>query len=310
MPAMLEDVRETLGGKSRQRWMPWRRKSLTERAGDVAEQVGEAAGEFVEQVGQTTGELVERGKEKIAGARRRRGVQPVSGRWYGPVARQIDLSVERAAEAAEAAAAAAERAAGAMEYMSSRMGLLPPAAVPALTDAELERIQGRPGKGGPGAIKRGVMAVGERISELSDGQYGLKVERGQEAEQPDKRKERRRARQERRLAEEAASTTSAKWFPWVLGLSLGLVIGMIGVAYWQRHRLQQFWGQTSQRAQHVTEGIRQRIEASRSTSSQATPPEATTKTSPETPTFTAFGTSGSETDVDQQVNGRVESTSQ
>src|SRR5579883_2951338 len=270
MPTILEEVRGTLSSPSRRRWMLWRRKSLVERAGNMAGQVGAA-----------TGELVERGKEKIAGGKRRAEVQPISGQWSGFAESQIGLSAERAAEAAEAAAAAAERAAGAIEYMGSKMDLL---------------------------ASRGEMPA---PIQAPDGRYGLKVQQEQEEEKQGKRTERRAARQKRRMAEEVAPpSTSARWFPWALGLSLGLLIGMIGVAYWQRRRLQQFWGQTSQRAQHVTEGIRQRIEASRGSSLQATPSEGATKISPGTPAFTALGSSESETDIDQQANGRVESTSQ
>ncbi|SRR5579885_725969 len=270
MPTILEEVRGTLSSPSRRRWMLWRRKSLVERAGNMAGQVGAA-----------TGELVERGKEKIAGGKRRAEVQPISGQWSGFAESQIGLSAERAAEAAEAAAAAAERAAGAIEYMGSKMDLL----------------------AGRGEVPAPIQAP--------DGHSGLKVQQEREEEKHGRRTERRASRQERRIAEEAAPPpTSARWFPWALGLSLGLLMGMIGVAYWQRHRLQQLWGQTSQRAQHVTEGIRQRLEASRSASPQTTPSETVTKTSPGTPTFTTFGSSESETDVDRQVNGRVESTSQ
>lgn len=219
------------------------------------------------------------------------------------------LAAERAAGAAESAAEAAGRAAGAMENMGEWMArLASQSGSPALAGAEAAEMQARIGKGGPGVIKRGVIAIGQRVSELSDGRYGLSVQ--PEGKARNKSAENQLARHKRQLARAASTEAKAAWFPWMLGLSLGLVIGMIGVAYWQRRRLQRFWGQTSQRAQHATEGLRQRLDASRSARPPGAPSEAAMGRVPEPVDYTPPGSPRADMTIDQQVNGRVESASQ
>ena len=89
----------------------------------------------------------------------------------------------------------------------------------------------------------------------------------------------------------------------MVGLSLGLVVGLVGVAYWQRRRLQAIWNQTSQRMQQTTETMRQRLESSR-TGPQPIQPGAPSAASNVTP----LGPTGRATDIDRQGNGRMEPT--
>lgn len=260
--------------------------------------------------------------------------------WYGPTVEPADLSAERAAEAAELAADAAQRAVGLMERMSGWIGTLamrvpqaaqqpPLAELSAGTRRRLRSVGQAPGMmpvaevtpaeegaagGMTGALKRAAMTVGERISEWSDGRYGLETGQAREVQKAAKarrRKEQRQERQARRAAKESERRQRVSWLPWVIGLSLGLMIGLVGVAYWQRQRLQRVWGQTSQRMQQATESMRQRLEASRGAGSRSTLRQTTQPGAPqETTTFTPFGSAAPVTDIGQQGDGKRESAGQ
>jgi hypothetical protein len=225
---------------------------------------------------------------------------------------RAESSAERAAEAAEVAAEAAQSAAGLVERMSGWVSALagragqpvpvqPVAAPGAEVVREPERIKG----GVPGALKRTALKVSQRVSELSDGRFGLKAKAPKVETRPEKKALRRLERQARKEAKEAQPGAGVRWLPWTIGLSLGLALGLIGVAYWQRRRLQQLWGQASHRMQQAAEEARQRFEASRARA----PQPAESGMPPGTPGFTALGPTPSASDVEQQGNGRMETTS-
>ena len=278
----------------------------------------------------------------------------LAGRLYQPFASPADISAERAAGAAELAADAAQRAVGLMERVGGWIGLLanraaqPVVAAPAaatLADPLLETPRGRhlPGVATPlvlaaggapgerpstvsGRLMRAAATVGERINDLSDGRYGLapeepKVEKEALRRLPRKqRKIASRALKEAEKAEEKARKEArGSSLPWLIGLSLGLVAGLVGVAFWQRRHLQQMWEQTSQRMQQATEEVRQRFDAARArqqgmqpgmpldtTTGQVAQPGMTRETTP----FMPLGSAAPVTDLDQQVTGKVESGSQ
>lgn len=374
MPTTLEDVRETLTGQPRLRWLPWRRNpTLAERVGDVTGQVSQTASdiagqvsqttsELAGQVGQTTSDLLERARGKTAdltrrsseqaapavtGAPRRaafelgrmagrlsarpsRGVMmpqslpaglfedgvSLPGRGYEALVSRADLSAERAASAAEAAAQAAQSAAGMMERLGGWVALLATRAAPptpvqpsqavtpeAALAAALRQEGGKEGKGVTEALRRAAMMVGQRVSDLSDGRYGLETQPPRAETKQEKKAAKRLERRAQREAKEEQPGAGVSWLPWVLGLSLGLVIGLAGVAYWQRRRLQDMWEQTSRRMQQATEGMRQRMETSRSQ-----PQTVQTDIPTATPGFTPLGSAAPVTDLEQQTNGRMEPT--
>jgi hypothetical protein len=256
--------------------------------------------------------------------------------WHRPMSSAADVSAERAALAAEAASAAAQRAVGLMERMgrmlrvqASRTALpsaplvvqapqsLPPAlvggpvALPEAPLAEGEEQVG-PGRKAAGKLKHAVTRVGERINELSDGRYGLEAA----PTKKEKKAAKQLQKQERKAAKQAETSSRMSGLAWAIGLSLGLMIGLLGVAYWQRRRLQKIWGETSQRMQQATEELRQRFDAQRRTNPQFSPPVITPEaretgqagTGTSTATFTQFGSSTPVTDLGQQTNGKVESS--
>lgn len=226
-----------------------------------------------------------------------------------------DVSAERAANAAEAASLAAQRAASAVERLGGWLALLanrapqmplaqaPRERVPeAAFGAGLERENGTQGHGVTDNIKRAAMTVGQRISDLSGGRYGLEVQPPKAETKPGKKARKRLERQIREGAKAEQFGAGVRWFPWMLGMSLGLVIGLVGVAYWQRRRLQEFWERTSQRMQHASEGVGRPLESgsTRSTMLQPNMPTGPSYASP-------FGAPASTDESNQQANGRRES---
>lgn len=339
MPTTLENVRETLTGQPRRRWLPWRRKpTLAERVGDVTGQVGQATSNLAGQVGQTTSDIAEQVVPAVVGVQRRTAFElgRMAGRLSSRPSRailipqglpegliadtplpghQADLSAERAAIAAESAAQAAQRAAGMMERLGGWMALLagrapqaplrvPEALAPeASLAAALERESGEHGKGVTEGLRRAAMTVGQRVSDLSDGRYGLEAQPPRAGTKQTKKAEKRLKRWAEKEARAEQPGSGVIWFPWMVGLSLGLVVGLVGVAYWQRRRLQDMWAQTSRRVQQTTETMRQRLETSR-TEPQTIQPDIPSAT----PNVTPFGSAGRATEIDRQVNGRMEPT--
>lgn len=243
---------------------------------------------------------LEQGSEPMAELAQRSGLQSAA-----------DLAAERAAFAAEAAAQAAQRAVGLMERAGAWMGLLINRAAqqePALMAPMAKVSEPEAGAGGiTDKFKRAAASVSERISDWSDGRYGLT------SQQPDKKAmkaAKKSAKQSERLVEKAAKESAkhseARWFPWMIGLSIGLIVGLIGVAYWQRQRLQHLWGETSQRVQQATDTMRQRIETSRSPNPEMLPRDMPTAT----PNFRPLGSAASVSDADQTTNGRREPANQ
>jgi hypothetical protein len=264
-------------------------------------------------------DLLEQSRERTPELAQRSGLQSVA-----------DLAAERAAFAAEAAAQAAQRAAWLMERVGAWIGLTTNRAAqqePTLPATTVTPMAGRavstrgraamvapvaevssPETGGiTSRLKRAAINVGERISDWSDGRYGLKPqEPDKRTTKAQKKRNKQRERRAKQRAKEAAKRSNVSWFPWVIGMSIGLVVGLAGVAYWQRQRLQRLWGETSQRVQQARDNMRQRIEASRTPGQQMVPRDV-----PPTPSnFTSLGPRPSVTDVDQATNGRLESTSQ
>jgi hypothetical protein len=241
-----------------------------------------------------------------------------------------DLAAERAAFAAEAAAQAAQRAAGLMERIGAWVGLtinraaqqeptLPAAAVTPMAEravpmrrraamaAPVAEVSSPENGGIIGRLKQQALSVGERISDWSDGRYGLKPqEPDKQVAKAQKKRNKQRERRAKQAAKEAAKRSNVSWFPWMIGMSIGLVVGLVGVAYWQRQRLQRLWGETSQRVQQATDMMRQRIEASRSPGQQTLPRDIP----PAPSNFTSLGSTPTVTDIDRPANGRLESTSQ
>lgn len=151
------------------------------------------------------------------------------------------------------------------------------------------------------------MNLGERVNDWSDGRYGLEPQKlDKKAGKAKKKSDKQRERLAEKAAKEAAKSSGVRWLPWMIGLSIGLVFGLVGVAYWQRQRLQHLWGETSQRARQATDNMRQRIEASRSPIPQTIRQDVP----PTTPNFTPLGSVPPVTDIDQPGNGRLESTTQ
>ncbi len=226
-----------------------------------------------------------------------------------------DVAAERAASAAEVAAQAASRAASAAERVGAWVALLvsratqPPQAqaIAGVTPetmqaAEAVQPQHRPGKSIAERIKRAVTVVGQRISDFSDGRYGLEAAPSKAETRAARKAQKRLERRARKKVKAEQPGGEVRWFPWMVGMSLGLVVGMIAVAYWQRRRLQRMWGQTSQRLQQATGEMRQRLEAGRLPPTMR-PPDS----SPETPESTRRSAGNAVSDVmNQQVNGRQE----
>jgi HAMP domain-containing protein len=227
-----------------------------------------------------------------------------------------DVAAERAASAAEIAAQSAQRAASAAERVGAWMALLvsratqtpPTQALPEGTPEAMQRVESsqlhhRPGQGIASNIKRAATSVGQRISDLSDGRYGLEAAGSSKAEiRSAKKAQKRLERQVRKEIKAEQARGEVRWFPWVVGMSLGLVVGTVGVVYWQRRRLQRLWGQTSQRLQQATGEMRQRLEASRQQ-----PPMMQPGMSAETPEYKRRDSVDSLSDtMNQQVNGRME----
>ena len=317
-----DTVSETLD-PPRQRWMPWRRKTLGERVGervgDITEQVRGTTSDLAGQIGQASSGLLEQARARTMGLTQRSALQSTP-----------DLAAERAADAAESAAQAAQSAVGLMERIGAWVGLLvnraaqqepvlPATAVTPMAGraasvrgraamvAPLAEASSPEGDGITSRLKQRAINIGERISDWSDGRYGLKPqEPGKRATKAQKERNKQRERRAKQAAKEAAKRSNVSWFPWVIGMSIGLVVGLIGVAYWQRQRLQRLWGETSQRVQQARDTMRQRVEASRSPGQQTLPRDVP----PATSNFTPLGSASPMTDVDQPTNGRLESTSQ
>lgn len=324
MPTTLEDVRETLIGQPRRRWLPWRRKpTLAERVGDVTGQVGQTTSNIAGQMVPAVAGVQRRTAFELGRAAGRLSSRPSravlipQGLPEGLIAgepvpgHRADLSAERAAIAAESAAQAARSAVGMMERLGGWMAVLagrasqaPEALTPeAAQAAALERESDRPSNGMTESLKRAAMSVGQRVSDLSEGRYGFEVQLPKAETKQTKKAEKRLKRRAEKEARAEQPGSGVSWFPWMVGLSLGLVVGLVGVAYWQRRRLQAVWNQTSQRVQQTTETMRQRLEASRTgpqTIQPGTPSAA--------PNITPLGSTGRATEIDRQGNGRMEPT--
>ena len=259
---------------------------------------------------------LEQAREQTAELAQRSGLQSAA-----------ELAAERAAFAAEVAAQAAQRAVGLMERVGAWVGLptsritqQEPTAVTPMAGravstrgktvivAPVAEVSSPEDAGGiTGRLKQRALSLGERIGEWSDGRYGLKPQKpDKKAAKAAKKRNKQRERRAKEAAKEAAKRSNVSWFPWMIGMSIGLVIGLIGVAYWQRQRLQHLWGETSQRVQHATDTMRQRIEASRSPGQQTLPRDMPTTTT----NFTSLGSTPAVRDLDQPTNGRQEFTSQ
>ncbi len=219
---------------------------------------------------------------------------------------RAELSAERAASAAEAASQAAQSAASTVERLGGWLALLasraPQAVIPeAALAAPPEQEHGRMGKGVAETIKRTAKTMGQRLSDLSEGHYGLETQPPKAKTKLGKKAAKRLERQAREAAKAEQPGAEMSLFPWAVGLSLGLVIGLAGVAYWQRRRLQAMWGQTSHRMQQTTEHMRQRLEASR-----ARPQTIQSDIPAATPGFTPLGSAAPA--ADQPINGRKETS--
>ncbi len=308
MPSTLEDVRDTLTGQSHRRWLPWQRKpSLAERVGDVAEQAGQTSTDLTGQVAQTTGNLIQRLKGTSAPRAERGDVASVP--FMADWSRGADFSAERAADAAEAASVAAQRAANAVDRLGGWLALLASRApqtplAPAPRESVPEAAFGENSPQGHGVtenIKRAAVTVGQRLSDFSDGRYGLEAQPPKAETKLGKKAQKRLERQIRAEAKAEQAGSSVRWFPWMLGMSIGLVLGLVGVAYWQRRRLQDFWEQTSQRRQRAIEETRQPLERGAApTSMQANLPPGVSRSTP--------GELSVPTDENNQpANGRLES---
>ncbi len=313
----------------------------TDLARRATAQTSAAASGLQRRAASTVGKITERfSGTPAAEAEEMPGYAPVAPvRWYQPVTSAADLSAERAAVAAEAASDAAQRAVGLMERVGTLLRVqasraaLPaaPVAVPvsqavpsavmagsaALPEAlrAEEEEQAGPGRKVASTLKRTVTRVGERINELSDGRFGLEPTPPKEEKKAPKRLQ----RQERKAAKQAEKPPRMSGLAWAIGLSLGLALGLLGVAYWQRRRLQKLWGETSQRMQQATEDLRQRFDTQRgkisppATEWTVTPearPAGQAETTSGTATFTQLGSSTPATDLGQQTNGKVESGTQ
>lgn len=318
-----------------------------ETASELAGQIGETTSDLASRVTGRTSHLAKRATGKAterfsggqaADAEDGTGYEPVApARWYRPFSSVADLSAERAAVAAEAASDAAQRAVGLMERMGSVLRLqasraaLPgePVAVPVSQPSARMAVAGRgmpseaplaegeeqagTGRKVASSLKRTVTRVGERINELSDGRYGLEPEQPKE----EKKSTKRRQQQKLKAKKETEKSSRVSGLAWTIGLTLGLVVGLMGVAYWQRRRLQRLWSETSQRMQQATDELRQRFDAQRRASQQQTewdfPPEmkqaGQAGTSPDAP-LPPPGSSSPRTNLGQQTNGRVESGTQ
>ncbi|HEY7358822.1 MAG TPA: hypothetical protein VH590_20205, partial [Ktedonobacterales bacterium] len=222
----------------------------------ILEDAGQAATDVTGQVAQTTGHPMRRLKGAPAARAERSDAEEL--RSMGDLSSGADLPAERAAIAAEAASLAAQRTAGAVERLGGLLALLAsrapqPSPVQApqvgLPESALVALQPESGKQRPGVtenIKRAAMTVGQHISDLSDGRYGLEAQAPKAETKQEKKLEKRLERQARKAAKAEQPGAGVRWLPWAVGLSLGLVIGVVGVAYWQRRRLQEVWTQTSQ----------------------------------------------------------------
>jgi cytoskeletal protein RodZ len=225
-----------------------------------------------------------------------------------------DLAAERAASAAEAASQAAQSAAGAVERLGTWMALLmkrasqtSPVQV-SLEDVPLDALPQENGKQRKGVtvnLKRAAATMGQRLSDLSEGRYGMTAPTPKMETKQAKKAAKRLGRQAWKEAKAEQPGAGVHWFPWVVGMSLGLVIGLIGVSYWQRRRLQDLWEEASHRMQQAKTEARQRLEASRHQS-----PIMQSGISTGAPGYRSPGTPASMSDVSQQTNGRLESTLQ
>ncbi len=300
--------------------------SLAKRGGETLPSAASVQRRVAFQAGKTVGRLSNRPLLSVPTPRATQGrmfqdVPSAAERWYDDSERSVDLSAERAAEAAEVAAQAAQRAVGVLERVTGWIPLLAnrapeptplqslqaPVVLPAREEEGL-------GKRVPRVLRRAAMNVGQSVNDLSDGRYGLETQAPKMETKPEKKAGKRIERRARREAKEEQPASGVSWLPWVAGLSLGLVFGLVGVAYWQRRRLQSLWQQTSHRMQQAAEDVRQRMESNRSDQPQLRRPPGSpmiqADVRPGTSTFTPLGSSAPATETDQQVNGRKESSTQ
>jgi hypothetical protein len=226
-----------------------------------------------------------------------------------------DFAAERAANAAEVASLAAQRATKTAERLGGWLALLasrapqtPLARVPqeivseAAPGAALQQDNGIQSPGITEHIKRAAMTMGQSISDFSDGRYGLETQAPEAETRSGKKAQKRLDQQMLKEAKAEQFGSGVRWFPWMLGMSLGLVIGLVGVAYWQRRRLQDLWEQTSHRMQRTTERVRQPLESSNTPSKTfyVNLPPGTTRSTP-------LDSPVPSDESSQQVNGRIES---
>ena len=227
-----------------------------------------------------------------------------------------DLSAEHAASAAEAASRAAQSAAGAVERLGAWMALLvsrapqtSPGEVPqgGISGAALvvakDSEREKQGAGVTEKLQRVAKIAGQRISEVSEGRFGLAAEPSKAETKYSKKAEKRLERQAWKEAKAEQPGANVNWFPWMLGMSLGLLIGLLGVAYWKRQRLQAIWERTSHRMQQATGEMRHQREVSHQQLPTMQP-----DISAGAPHFSPPSSSISSSEMNQQVNGRLEST--
>ena len=227
-----------------------------------------------------------------------------------------DASAERAASAAEAASRAAQSAAGAVERLGSWMallvsrapqaspgeapqGVISGAALVVAKDSEHEKQSA----GVTEKLQRAAKMAGQRISGVAEERFGLVAQPSKAEARQEKKALKRLERQAWQEAKAEQPGANMKWVPWMLGMSLGLVVGLLGVAYWKRQRLQAIWERTSHRMQQATDEMRHRREASHQSL-----PTMQSGLSEGTPHVSPSGSAVSSSEMNQQVNGRLEST--
>ncbi len=149
------------------------------------------------------------------------------------------------------------------------------------------------------AAQRAASAVERLSASLTSGRSELEAKPARAEKKQEKKAAKRLERQIREEARARQPGARMSWFPWAVGLSLGLVIGLVGVAYWQRRRLQTLWGQTSRQVQQRTETLRQRLQASR-----PQPQPRQSEVPAGTPNFRTLGSTAPGTD--QPIGGRRE----
>jgi hypothetical protein len=225
-----------------------------------------------------------------------------------------ELSAERAATAAEAASRAAQSTASAVERLGSWMAVfLSRTPQPSTEEAPyiarssevaLFAVKPQEQDGGVAVkLQRAVKMARQRIGEVAEERFGLAVRPSKAEAKQQKKIQKRLEHQAWQEAKAEQPGANMKWFPWMLGMSIGLVIGLVGVAYWKRRQLQAIWQRTSHRVQQATGEMRHRLEESHQQQSIRQPDLST-----DTPRFSPPSSALPSSEMNQQANGRMEST--